>query len=112
MYLEASWRIILNTANREKAQKVFRNIKPILGDCAVQRLEIYWKDKSLHDLQLTNNILGKDTNACLCNALKVAFDISLHWNLYEFSPESKTLSGVSDSNIKIVGVKWLSLNIC
>ena len=108
------WRLLLNTSNPSKAQKVAKQVVKVLGNYFISQLEPYWKDSTMYDLQFDTDLSGIDIQNVVFELITTISLLSSNWKIFveDCRVDNYRLSGVTDQNIAIVGVRWASFMMC
>lgn len=109
MTKEIYLRLFLNTKDKVKAKKMSETILNSLPNSKKVSLESYWKDKTLFNLEMTQDVLKEQPEEIVFEVLDKVSKISTTWNMdlpENFDKENIDLSGVSDSNFKWSYVSW------
>lgn len=109
MIREIYLRLFLNTRDKSKAKKMSETILNSLANSKQVSLEVYWKDKTLFNLEITQDILKERPEEIVFEVLDKVSKISTTWAIdlsENFDKENLDLSGISDSNFKWNYVSW------
>ncbi|MHA7877922.1 MAG: hypothetical protein ACX93T_03320 [Bacteroidota bacterium] len=107
------WRLLLNTNNPRKARKITKQVVEMVGDCFISQLESYWKDNTMYDFQFEQDLLGVNMQNVVFGLVDTISLLSANWQIVieDRRVDSYALSGITDKNIAVVGVKWASFMI-
>ena len=75
----------------------------------VQKIERYWKDKTIYECSATTKIEGTTREECVFNALKTAQVISMTWEIngpFENGANNMIFEGVFNENTEGKPLKW------
>jgi len=109
MIKEIYLRLFLNTKDKVKAKRMSETILNSLRNSKQVSLEPYWKDKTLFNLEMTQDILREQSEEIVFEVLDKVSKISTTWIIdlpENFDNGDFDLSGVSDSNFKWSYVSW------
>ncbi len=102
--------VFLNTPKKEKANQLITKIERLLLNCKVQKSEIYWKDKSMYEVELTQELDNQYSKELIFEVVEKISKISGSWNMMipsDFCIEEYDISGVSEAP-NLTGITWVS----
>ena len=108
------WKILFNTNNQVTLKKIRNKTDAIIGESILLKEEIYWKDKSLYEVELEQFISSENPLEILNLILNRCSMLSNNWHFIiprQFDFNSSNLSGICESGIIIPGVFWINIEI-
>jgi|SRR5690606_5600678 len=114
MTKEIYWRIFLNTRDENKARKMSRSILDSLEKTKLITLELYWKDNSLYNMEIKQDILNQKTKDAFFEVINNISKLSNSWKIElpnNLEEDGFDFSGFSDSNFKWQYINWASFMI-
>ena len=104
----------MNSSKVLIAERFVRQIQNLFGEISVTKMEVYWKDKSLYEIEFIMKINAKDVAELIYQTSIKASIISNNWNFVipsNLEDNYLNFSGISDDITKIKEVKWVGFNL-
>lgn len=106
------WRVLVNSTKPIKVDRIIYSFTSILGEVAINSREIYWKDRSLTDVTISQ-LSNCSVHETFIRVFSVLQKISDHWYVNFESEDFENdcrLSCIAEQ-IKIQGIHWVSCDI-
>jgi hypothetical protein len=107
---ELYWKFILNSSQKGKVNQLIVKIEKLLMNCELQKSGIYWKDKSLYEVEFVQKLDSHIHSELIFEVIEKASKISNFWHMEfssDFSAEEYDISGVSEKP-NLIGLTWVS----
>lgn len=108
------WRVFIKSTDMDKARSICSSlISQIGGLCQVGSCDVYWKDKSLIEAEISQELSSQDKQSFLIALFKNLSHLSRTWNINmpaNLTEENFELSGTSDEILRSE-IAWVGFEL-
>jgi hypothetical protein len=109
------WNIFISTQDEAKAEEVSQNLMDLIGyEGQIIKIEKYWKDDKLFDVEIKQSLYAKSPNAFIFELFSILSIISKKWSLsipLNFNEEDSDITGITNEGIQIEDINWMSFDL-
>jgi hypothetical protein len=108
------WRLFLNSNKALFAERFVKELQIQFGAISLLKMDIYWKDASLYEIEFSQKINTKDVAQLIYQTTNKATILSNNWNLCipsDLENNYEGFSGVAKTITKVKGLKWASFSL-